>query len=1016
EPISRTHESQVDILHIGRNDQAGYFYYVMELADDAGGVNSDQLSVARRRLSVVGDQLSVVSGQLSVVSGQSSVIGGQTATHAPNAGDRSLKTDHCLLNTYSPKTLRNELQKRGRLPLEECLEIALSLTTALEHLHKHGLVHRDVKPSNIIFVDGRPKLADIGLVADVGKTLSFVGTEGYLPPEGPGSPQADIYSLGKVLYEICTGKDRLEFPELPTNLEAIQEETALLEFNEVLVKACQADARKRYQSSGEMRADLQFLQTGKSVVRLRTLERRLQLATKIGVFAVVAAIVSVLALIQWRRAKNEATRAEQREHAARQTAYAAEMLLAQQALDESNLGRATELVRKYFPRPGEKDLRDWEWRWRWKQCQSDELDTLGRYSNGVNSVAFSPDHRWLASGDQKGTVKLWDANSRRLIAEWALPHAIHDLAFSPNANLLAILGGDAVKVYDTDLLPDSSPFLHLTNAGDSQAFSPDSKTLAVPDPDGELRLWDLRTKPGTAQYSVSGLSQLGFLGVFRDGRRLRQVAFSPDGRTVALSPIRGADDTVLLWDIVSKSEVGRLTGQLGVFSGRLVFSPDGKLLIGCGGSWAQSKQPRRVWVWDVAIRREVTNFTAHAAWVSEIAFSPDGTMVATASGDQTIKLWDTVNWHEIATLKGHRDEVQTVAFSPDGSLLASGSKDGELKIWSLTAKRQDTSVLRLPKNGFNFQGSPWAPEEAFFTFGSMLSPDGGYVVRLHIDEKELSVWSLAEPKQRAELQTTDFRRISAGISPQGRLLAVSAGDCSIKLFRTDNMQLLTNLVGHTALVSRLVFSHGGGRLASDDQASIKVWDLLEMEEVASFPSQRFVYRSRMTFAPDDSVLVAGYADGTVSVLDLKTKQQRAHFKAHRSNVSAVAVSPDGKKLATGSMDATAKLWDMATLQPTAELVRALQAYTDATFSPDGRRVIFYAGGSEMKSLKIFDSASGLLVATLPHPSEQLVGTVSFLPDGETLVSTTADAIVTRRAPSLAEIEAAEKARSPAESH
>src|SRR5262249_4352885 len=128
EPVSRTDESQVDILHVGRNDQAGYFYYVMELADDQE------------------------TGQ-------------------------AIDPDN-----YSPKSLKSELHSRGRLSLEACLQIGLSLSTALQHLHKHGLVHRDVKPSNIIFVNGRPKLADIGLVASTEATMSFVGTAGYLPP------------------------------------------------------------------------------------------------------------------------------------------------------------------------------------------------------------------------------------------------------------------------------------------------------------------------------------------------------------------------------------------------------------------------------------------------------------------------------------------------------------------------------------------------------------------------------------------------------------------------------------------------------------------------------------------------------------------------------------------------------------------------------------------------------------------------------------------------------------------
>jgi len=183
EPISRSHESQVQILHVGCNQAEGYFYYVMELADP------------------------LISNPCSVIS-KSSV----------SAGTGSLNTEPPITD-YSPKTLRSELECHGRLPLTDCIEIGLALTTALEHLHTHDLVHRDIKPSNIIFVKGRPKLADIGLVTDVGDAKSIVGTEGYLAPEGPGTAQADLYSLGKVLYEISTGRDRKHFPDLPLDLQ-----------------------------------------------------------------------------------------------------------------------------------------------------------------------------------------------------------------------------------------------------------------------------------------------------------------------------------------------------------------------------------------------------------------------------------------------------------------------------------------------------------------------------------------------------------------------------------------------------------------------------------------------------------------------------------------------------------------------------------------------------------------------------------------------------------------------------
>ena len=241
EPVSRGHEGLVDVLQIGRNDTDGYFYYVMELGDD------------RSR--------------------------GQTF----------------VAEEYRPKTLASEVGMRGRLPIEECLRLALKLSDALGHLHEKGLSHRDIKPSNIIFVDGVPKLADAGLVADLGEGRSYVGTEGYIAPEGPGAPQADIFSLGKVLYEMATGKDRHDFPELPEAFDTFTDAEIFREFNEVLIRACHAETPKRYPSARKMHADLTVLFNGASVRRLRLLERRFRAAKRLLAAVVIVAVTLGLA-------------------------------------------------------------------------------------------------------------------------------------------------------------------------------------------------------------------------------------------------------------------------------------------------------------------------------------------------------------------------------------------------------------------------------------------------------------------------------------------------------------------------------------------------------------------------------------------------------------------------------------------------------------------------------------------------------------------------------------------------
>jgi tetratricopeptide (TPR) repeat protein len=192
-----------------------------------------------------------------------------------------------------PDTLHQRIRD-GRLPIDRCIEIGLCLTDALGQLHRRGLVHRDIKPSNIIFVGGVPKLADVGLVTSLGEARSFVGTEGFIPPEGPGTPQADIYSLGIVLYGMSTGKSHQDFPEPLPDLTTRPENARWLDLDAIILKACQAEVGRRYQTAEEMHQELLLLQGGESVRESRTSKRRWGLARKIG-FATLAALALLIA-------------------------------------------------------------------------------------------------------------------------------------------------------------------------------------------------------------------------------------------------------------------------------------------------------------------------------------------------------------------------------------------------------------------------------------------------------------------------------------------------------------------------------------------------------------------------------------------------------------------------------------------------------------------------------------------------------------------------------------------------
>jgi serine/threonine protein kinase len=161
---------------------------------------------------------------------------------------------------YQADTLARRVAASGRLPLPDAIRVALSLLSALEALHDAGLVHRDVKPGNVIFVGGAPKLADIGLATAVETHMSLAGTAGYVPLDGSTGPDADLYALGKLLYQLVTGCEPADFPAVPAPLLTGPERKAFRRLNRVLLRACAPTRAERYGSAAELRAALEAVQ------------------------------------------------------------------------------------------------------------------------------------------------------------------------------------------------------------------------------------------------------------------------------------------------------------------------------------------------------------------------------------------------------------------------------------------------------------------------------------------------------------------------------------------------------------------------------------------------------------------------------------------------------------------------------------------------------------------------------------------------------------------------------------
>jgi hypothetical protein len=484
EPLSRGNEAFIDILQIGRNDAEGYFYYVMELADDAGEMQNAE---------------------------------GRMQKEASPAGDKS-NSSFILQHSYIPKTLAKVLLQRGRLPVSECLELGLTLNLGLAHLHKAGLIHRDIKPSNIIFVGGVPKLADIGLVIEVAEARSFVGTEGFIPPEGPNSPQADLYSLGKVLYEAGMGKDRKDFPEPYTQIAEAPDATALLEFNAILLKACAANREDRYQSAEEMNADLALLQSGGSVRKQRKLAGQLRFVQRAG--ALVTALAMVIALGWWWQAKQtrvvrdlasqKSQLAEEKTKLAeenRQRLVRLDIANGIRLLDEGDPAGALLWFADALPLLTNNPAQESIHRIRIQQTlnQLPRAVSVLQHDAPIQSWAFSSDGKLFATGAAGGWVHVWNAQTGLPLIKpvLVLADGIEGLSFTSNGERLLVTATVQVGKDNQDLNPARRLAIVEVTSGQTvfsmmvtnllpAAFVADGRWLATAGMDHVIRVVDVR--------------------------------------------------------------------------------------------------------------------------------------------------------------------------------------------------------------------------------------------------------------------------------------------------------------------------------------------------------------------------------------------------------------------------------------------------------------------------------------------------------------------------------------------
>jgi WD40 repeat protein/uncharacterized caspase-like protein len=551
--------------------------------------------------------------------------------------------------------------------------------------------------------------------------------------------------------------------------------------------------------------------------------------------------------------------------------------------------------------------------------QTSERNRLQGQSQPVNRAVLSPDGSRIASASDDGTVRLW-ASDGELLQVWeGSGERFTDVAFHPDGNLLAAASADgSIWLWQPETEADPTVFTAHPDWVSRLTFSPDGTLMATASRDGTVRLWQT-----TNQQLLRTLS--GHQGW------VNTVQFSPDGQQVASG---GEDGTVRIWD----ASTGRPLAAL---------RPGNRGQNPLNGQAPDQRNER----------------------INDLAFSPSGEFLVSASDDQTLGIW-AFSDNSLTVLDTGNRRSTSVQVSPDSQLILAGTSDGTLQLWRVSSQEV---VAQLAGH------SGAVPSVAFAA--PLATPEGPQVpqqVSLISAGADNTIRLWTTPVVADAPQAADPSSYPIAPHPDGQTYAIGGWDGTVVLQSPTQRQTLS---GHSGSVLALAFSATGNWLASGgDEGTIRLWegDTGRAEQTLTGHQGRI---TSLAFSPDERQLLSGSADQTAILWDLTTGQPLHTLTDHPDEVTAVAWGPRGNVIATGSVDGTINLW-----RPNGQPLHTLDGHdleiAALAFSPDGKRL---ASSGWDRTLRLWRVGDGTLLQTLTNPQDTAVR-LQFTPDGYTLLT------------------------------